>query len=135
MASTFGEVFRITTFGESHGAAIGVVIDGLPAGLSIDEESIAHDLKKRTAPCSSTRSRQEADEFEILSGVFEGKSTGHPLAILIRNVDARSEDYASLRDVYRPGHADQTWHEKYGIYDYRGAGRASGLARAKRIFK
>jgi chorismate synthase len=133
-SNTFGKLFRITTFGESHGAGIGVVIDGCPAGLLIDENFIAHQLKRRKPGQSAiTTSRNEDEQFEILSGVFESKSTGAPIAIFIRNKDTKSEDYLHLKDVYRPNHADFTYEEKYGIRDYRGSGRASARETVARV--
>ncbi len=132
--NTFGKLFRITTFGESHGAGIGVVIDGCPAGLLIDENFITHQLKRRKPGQSAiTTSRNEDEQFEILSGVFEGKSTGAPIAIFIRNKDTKSEDYLHLKDVYRPNHADYTYEQKYGIRDYRGSGRASARETVARV--
>jgi chorismate synthase len=132
--NTFGKLFRITTFGESHGAGIGVVIDGCPAGLVIDENFITHQLKRRKPGQSAiTTSRNEDENFEILSGVFEGKSTGAPIAIFIRNKDTKSEDYLHLKDVYRPNHADYTYEQKYGIRDHRGSGRASARETVARV--
>ncbi len=135
MASNhFGEIFRMTTFGESHGPAIGVVIDGCPAGLEISEEEINQELaKRRPGQNSYTSPRKEKDLAEILSGVFEGKTTGAPIAILIRNVDADSSQYAAVKDLYRPGHANFTYLKKYGIFDYRGGGRASARETAARV--
>jgi chorismate synthase len=132
--NTFGKLFRITTFGESHGAGIGVVIDGCPAGLVIDENFLTHQLKRRKPGQSAiTTSRNEDENFEILSGVFEGKSTGAPIAIFIRNKDTKSEDYLHLKDVYRPNHADYTYEQKYGIRDHRGSGRASARETVARV--
>ena len=132
--NTFGKLFRITTFGESHGAGIGVVIDGCPAGLIIDENFIAYQLKRRKPGQSAiTTARNEDEQFEILSGVFEGKSTGAPIAIFIRNKDTKPEDYLHLKDVYRPNHADYTYEQKYGIRDYRGSGRASARETVARV--
>jgi len=132
--NTLGKLFRITTFGESHGAGIGVVIDGCPAGLIIDEDFIAHQLKRRKPGQSAiTTSRAEDEQFEILSGVFEGKSTGAPIAIFIRNKDTKPEDYLHLKDVYRPNHADYTYEQKYGIRDHRGSGRASARETVARV--
>ena len=132
--NTFGKLFRITTFGESHGAGIGVVIDGCPAGLIIDEDFIAHQLKRRKPGQSAiTTARNEDEQFEILSGVFEGKSTGAPIAIFIRNKDTKPEDYLHLKDVYRPNHADYTYEQKYGIRDHRGSGRASARETVARV--
>jgi len=132
--NTFGRSFRITTFGESHGLAIGVVIDGCPAGLPLSPSDIQPMLDRRrpgTSPLTSPRA--EPDRVEILSGVFEGKTTGMPVALLVRNADVRSSDYDALRDVYRPGHADYTYQEKYGIRDHRGGGRSSGRETVGRV--
>lgn len=130
----FGQVFRITTFGESHGKAIGVVIDGCPAGLELSEDDLLEDLKRR-APGKSpfTTPRQEEDKPEILSGIFEGKTTGAPIAILIWNKDQDSSKYAPIKDLYRPGHANFTYLEKYGIFDWRGGGRSSARETACRV--
>ncbi|MFP4561668.1 MAG: chorismate synthase [Spirochaetia bacterium] len=132
--NTLGTVFTVTTFGESHGPALGAVIDGVPPGIELNEEEIQRDLDRRRpggSPVST--SRNERDRVEILSGVFEGKSTGTPLALLIRNTGARSGDYDDIADVFRPGHADYTYTEKYGIRDYRGGGRSSGRETAARV--
>lgn len=124
--NSFGTLFHITTFGESHGPAIGVVIDGCPAGLEIDQEFIQSELNRRKPGQSKiTTQRQEDDSFQILSGVFEGKSTGAPIAIIIENKDPRSKDYSHLEKAFRPSHADYTYETKYGIRDYRGGGRSS----------
>jgi chorismate synthase len=132
--NTFGKLFCITTFGESHGAGIGVVIDGCPAGLTIDESFIQKQLSRRKPGQSAiTTSRSEDEQFEILSGVFERKSTGAPISIFIRNKDTKPEDYLHLKDVYRPNHADFTYEEKYGIRDYRGSGRASARETVARV--
>ncbi|MCL2831692.1 MAG: chorismate synthase [Treponema sp.] len=133
--SSFGELFRITTFGESHGPACGCVVDGCPAGLRLDIEDIRKELGRRRPNPNSTvsTSRSEADEPEILSGVFEGKTLGTPIAILVRNTDQKSGDYENLRDLYRPGHADWTWEAKYGIRDHRGGGRSSGRETVGRV--
>ena len=132
--NSFGNIFRITSFGESHGAAIGVVIDGCPAGLEIDETFIQHELSRRKPGQSHiTTQRKEDDAFEILSGVFEGKSTGAPIAIVIKNQDARSKDYSHLENTFRPSHADFTYQEKYGIRDHRGGGRSSARETATRV--
>lgn len=135
MASNFfGQIFRITTFGESHGTGIGVVIDGCPAGLSLTEQDINEQLALRQPGKSIyTSSRNEEDTAEILSGLFEGKTTGTPLTIFIRNKDADSTQYTAIKDLYRPGHANFTYLEKYGIFDYRGAGRSSGRETAARV--
>jgi chorismate synthase len=132
--NTFGRNFRITTFGESHGRALGAVIDGCPPGIPLDETDIQPLLDRRRPGMSPLASpRQETDRIEILSGVFEGKTTGTPIAMIVRNRDARSEDYDELRDVFRPGHADFTYHEKYGIRDHRGGGRSSGRETIGRV--
>lgn len=132
--STLGTLFKITTWGESHGAAVGVVIDGCPAGLLLSEEDIQLYLNRRKPGQSKfTTARQESDQAEILSGVFEGKTTGTPISIMIRNQDHRSRDYGKLKDCYRPGHADYTFDTKYGIRDYRGGGRSSGRETIGRV--
>jgi chorismate synthase len=132
--NTFGTLFTVTTFGESHGPACGCVIDGCPAGLALDREDILRDLRRRMPNASvASTSRAEPDEPEILSGVFEGKTLGTPLAIVIRNTDHHSTDYDTLRDVYRPGHADWTWEAKFGIRDWRGGGRSSGRETVGRV--
>ncbi len=124
--STLGHLFRITTFGESHGPAIGAVVDGCPPGMSLTEEDIQGDLDRRKPGTSRhVTQRQEADKVEILSGVFEGKTTGTPIALVIRNTDQRSQDYGDILDSFRPGHADYTYWHKYGIRDPRGGGRSS----------
>ncbi len=134
MSSTFGKLFRITTFGESHGPAIGVVIDGCPAGLEIDEKVIASDLQRRRPGQSRiTTQRKEAEEFRILSGVFEGQTTGTPIAITIENQDQRSKDYDHLAEAFRPSHADYTYEAKYGVRDHRGGGRSSARETAARV--
>ncbi|MBO4491409.1 MAG: chorismate synthase [Lentisphaeria bacterium] len=134
MNNTFGTIFCVTTFGESHGPALGVVIDGLPAGIGIDPAFIQGELNRRRPGQSRvTTPRSEADQAEILSGVFEGKSTGTPLAILIRNQGQHSGDYSRLAELYRPGHADFTYEKKYGVRDYRGGGRSSGRETAARV--
>ena len=126
MSNTFGQAFRFTTWGESHGPAIGVVVDGCPAGLALEESDLQHDLdRRRPGQSKVTTQRKEEDRAEILSGVFEGKTTGAPISILIRNKDADSSKYDRLRDLYRPGHADYTYDAKYGVRDYRGGGRQS----------
>ncbi len=133
--NTFGEIFRLTSFGESHGPAIGGVIDGCPAGLSIDTELIRKDLARRKPGQSAiSTERKEDEEFEILSGFYENKTLGSPLAFIIRNKDSKSSDYESLKDAYRPSHADFTYQEKYGIRDYRGGGRSSARETAVRVF-
>ncbi len=132
--NSFGQLFKITTFGESHGKAIGVTIDGCPPGLSIDEEFIQGELSRRRPGQSAiVTQRKEADEMEILSGVFEGKSTGTPLMMLIKNKDARSKDYSHIAEKFRPSHADFTYQKKYGLRDYRGGGRSSARETAARV--
>ncbi|MES2778265.1 MAG: chorismate synthase [Bacteroidota bacterium] len=132
--NSFGELFRITTFGESHGAGLGVVIDGCPPNLPFDEAFILSELARRKPGQSSiTTARKEDESIEVLSGVFEGKTTGTPIAILVRNKDQRSQDYDALKDVYRPSHADYTYEQKYGIRDYRGSGRASARETVARV--
>ena len=132
--SVFGTLFRVTTFGESHGAALGAVVDGCPAGMSLTAEDIQKYLDRRKPGQSRfTTARNEGDEVEILSGVFEGRTLGTPIALLIRNKDQRSKDYSELKDIYRPGHADLCFDEKYGFRDYRGGGRSSGRETAGRV--
>ncbi len=132
--NTFGRNFRVTTFGESHGAAIGVVIDGCPPGLSLCEQDIQMDLDKRRPGHSDlVTPRKEADAVQILSGVFEGITLGTPISLLIQNTSMNSSDYDELRDVFRPGHADRGYYEKYGIRDHRGGGRSSGRETAARV--
>ncbi len=134
MGNTYGRIFRITTFGESHGTAIGVTIDGCPAGLEIDEQFIQSELDRRKPGQSRiTTQRQEDDSAQILSGVFEGKATGTPVAMVIFNQDQKSKDYSHIADKYRPSHADFTYQEKYGIRDYRGGGRSSARETAARV--
>lgn len=132
--NSYGKAFSISTFGESHGPGIGVVIDGLPAGMQVDPAFIQAELDRRKPGQSTLVSqRKEADQLEILSGIFEGKTLGTPLAMLIRNADARPEDYAHLTDAYRPSHADFTYQAKYGFRDYRGGGRSSARETAARV--
>ncbi len=132
--SSFGLLFTVSTFGESHGPAIGCVVDGCPPGLELTEADMQHDLNRRRPGASKfTTQRREADEVEILSGVFAGKTTGTPIGLLIRNVNQRSRDYAQIKDQFRPGHADFTYEKKYGIRDYRGGGRASARETAMRV--
>lgn len=128
-ANTFGTNFCLTTFGESHGEAIGGVIDGCPAGLQIDFNMIEEELRRRkTASTSTSSQRKESDKIIFLSGVFEGKTLGTPIAFMVKNEDARPSDYDNIKNVYRPSHADFTYHQKYGIRDYRGGGRSSARA-------
>jgi chorismate synthase len=132
--NTFGHIFRLTTFGESHGKAIGGIIDGCPAGLEIDPKFIQHELDRRRPGQSSLSSpRQEEDKVEFLSGIFEDKSTGAPIAFIIWNKDQKPEDYNHLKDLYRPSHADFTYDQKYGFRDYRGGGRSSARETACRV--
>lgn len=132
--STFGNRYRITTWGESHGPAIGVVIDGCPAGIPLDVQDIQSFLDRRKPGQNKfTTKRQESDQAEILSGVFEGKTTGTSISILVRNQDQRSRDYGNLASTYRPGHADYTYTQKYGFRDYRGGGRSSGRETIGRV--
>ena len=126
MRNTFGHIFTLTTFGESHGEAVGGVIDGMPAGIDIDMEFIQSELNRRRPGQSAiTTSRQEADRVELLSGVFEGKSTGCPIGFIVRNTNQHSNDYENMHNLFRPSHADYTYFEKYGIRDHRGGGRSS----------
>ena len=132
--NTFGNIFRLTTFGESHGAAIGGVVDGMPAGIDIDVEFIQSELNRRRPGQSKlTTSRQEGDRVELLSGVFEGKSTGCPIGFIVRNENQHSQDYENLRTVFRPSHADFTYYSKYGIRDHRGGGRSSARITISRV--
>ena len=126
MRNTFGNLFTLTSFGESHGAAIGGVVDGMPAGINIDLDFIQHELSRRRPGQSRiTTQRKEADEVELLSGVFEGRSTGTPIGFIVRNTNQHSYDYDNMRGLFRPSHADYTYFEKYGIRDHRGGGRSS----------
>lgn len=134
MSSTYGTLFKIATFGESHGPALGVTIDGCPAGLPFDTEFIQHELDRRKPGQSRiTTQRREADEFEVLSGVFEGLTQGTPIALVIRNTDQRSKDYGHIAEQFRPSHADYTYMAKYGTRDYRGGGRSSARETAARV--
>ena len=132
--NSFGHIFRVTTWGESHGPAIGCVIDGVPSRLPIDEADIQHFLDQRKPGQNRfTTQRQEADQVKILSGVFDGMTTGTSISLMIENTDQRSKDYGDIKDKYRPGHADYTYMEKYGIRDYRGGGRSSARETACRV--
>ncbi len=134
MGNSFGKLFKITTFGESHGLALGVIIEGCPAGLKIDEEKIRLEMQRRKPGQSKiTTQRKEEDEIQILSGVFEGQTTGTPIGIVIPNSDQKSKDYSHISDKFRPSHADYTYFEKYGIRDYRGGGRSSARETAARV--
>ncbi|BBT21573.1 chorismate synthase [Aeromonas caviae] len=132
--NSFGQLFRVTTFGESHGLALGAVVDGCPPGLEISEADLQIDLDRRKPGTSRyTTQRREADEVKILSGVFEGRTTGTSIGLLIENTDQRSKDYSEIKDLFRPGHADYTYHQKYGQRDYRGGGRSSARETAMRV--
>jgi chorismate synthase len=132
--NTFGTIFKLTTFGESHGPALGAVIDGCPPNIELDENIIQQDLNKRKPGQSKfVTQRKEGDKVEILSGTFEGITTGTPIGLIIRNEDQKSKDYENIKDKFRPGHADITYQDKYGIRDYRGGGRASARETAMRV--
>ena len=132
--NTFGRLFTVTTFGESHGPAIGCVVDGCPPGLALAESDIQRDLERRRPGRSRhTTQRNEADQVKILSGVFEGRTTGTPIGLLVENTDQRSHDYGDIKDKFRPGHADYTYQQKYGIRDYRGGGRSSARETTMRV--
>ncbi|HXZ36170.1 MAG TPA: chorismate synthase, partial [Thermodesulfobacteriota bacterium] len=132
--NTLGVLFRVTTWGESHGPAVGAVVDGCPPGLELAADDIQQQLnRRRPGTGQASSSRQEEDRAEILSGVYQGRTTGTPIALLIRNRDVKSSDYESLEDVFRPGHGDWTYFKKYGIRDHRGGGRASGRETAARV--
>ncbi len=132
--NTLGKLFTVTTFGESHGPALGAIVDGCPPGLELSEADLQHDLNRRKPGTSKfTTQRREADEVKILSGVFEGKTTGTAIGLLIENTDQRSRDYSDIKDKFRPGHADYTYQQKYGFRDYRGGGRASARETAMRV--
>jgi chorismate synthase len=132
--NTLGKLFTVTSFGESHGPAIGCIVDGCPPGLALTEADLQEDLDRRKPGTSRhTTQRREADEVKILSGVFEGKTTGTPIGLLIENTDQRSKDYSKIADTFRPGHADYTYQQKYGFRDYRGGGRSSARETAMRV--
>lgn len=132
--NTFGKLFKLTTFGESHGTAIGGVIDGCPSGLTLDIEAIQTDLNRRKPGQSEiVTQRKEPDEVEFLSGIFEGVTTGTPIGFIIKNTNQKSKDYSHIKDVYRPSHADYTYEKKYGVRDYRGGGRSSARETACRV--
>lgn len=134
MHNTFGTLFTLTTFGESHGAAIGGIVDGMPAGIDIDMEFIQSELNRHKPGQSKiTTDRKEDDQVEMLSGIFEGKSTGAPIGFIVRNKSHRSQDYENIRDLFRPSHADYTYYKKYGIRDYRGGGRSSARITLARV--
>src|SRR6059058_4765031 len=134
MGNTFGQLFRVTTFGESHGGGVGVVIDGCPPNVELSEAEIQSELdRRRPGQSKITTQREEDDQFEILSGVFEGKTLGTPIAILVRNKDARPEDYVEIAEKFRPSHADFTYEAKYGIRNWQGGGRASARETIGRV--
>jgi chorismate synthase len=133
-ANTFGSLFTVTTFGESHGLALGAIVDGCPPGLPLSEADLQPDLDRRKPGQSKyTTQRREGDQVEILSGVFEGMTTGTPIGLLVRNEDQKSKDYGAIKDVFRPAHADYTYHHKYGVRDYRGGGRSSARETTMRV--
>ena len=132
--NSFGKLFTVTTFGESHGLALGAIVDGCPPGLEISEVDLQLDLDRRKPGTSRhTTQRREADEVQIMSGVFEGKTTGTPIGLIIKNTDQRSKDYSNIASTFRPGHADYTYQQKYGLRDYRGGGRSSARETAMRV--
>ena len=132
--NSFGKSFVVTTFGESHGLALGCIVDGCPPGMELSEADIQFDLdRRRPGRNKHTTQRNEPDQVKILSGIFEGKTTGTPIGLLIENTDQRSKDYGDIKDKFRPGHADYTYHQKYGIRDYRGGGRSSARETAMRV--
>lgn len=132
--NSIGKIFRLTSFGESHGAAIGGVIDGCPAGVDLSESLIQKELdRRRPGQSDISTPRDEADKVEILSGVFEGKTTGMPIGFIVRNTNQKSKDYSAMKDLYRPSHADYTWQQKYGVRDYRGGGRSSAREHIARV--
>lgn len=132
--NSFGQIFRMTTFGESHGPAVGCIVDGCPSGLELSEAIVQRDLdRRRVGQSRVTSARQEADQVQILSGVFEGRTTGTPIAMVVFNTDAKSSHYDSIKHLYRPGHADYTWDAKYGFRDWRGGGRSSARETIGRV--
>ena len=132
--NTVGQLFRVTSFGESHGIALGCIVDGVPPGIPLTEADLQHDLDRRRPGTSRyTTQRREPDQVKILSGVFEGVTTGAPIGLLIENTDQRSQDYSEIKDLFRPGHADYTYEQKYGLRDYRGGGRSSARETAMRV--
>jgi chorismate synthase len=132
--NSIGKLFTVTSFGESHGLALGCIVDGCPPGLEISEEDLQRDLDRRKPGTSRfTTQRQEADSIKILSGVFEGRTTGTPIGLMIENTDQRSKDYGKIKEQFRPAHADYTYHQKYGVRDYRGGGRSSARETAMRV--
>ena len=134
MGNTFGKIFRISTYGESHGKSIGVIIDGCPPGIDLSVETIQEQLnRRRPAQSDISTQRKEADKAEILSGVFEGKTLGTPISICVWNSDAKSKDYEEMRSLYRPSHADYTYQAKYGIRNWKGGGRSSARETIGRV--
>ena len=134
MSSQYGNLFRISTWGESHGPGVGVVLDGCPSGLPISEAEIQAELdRRRPGQSRLTTPRKEADKVEILSGIFDGRATGTPIAMLVRNTDQRSHDYGDMAEMYRPSHADYTYDLKYGFRDHRGGGRSSARETVGRV--
>jgi chorismate synthase len=134
MSSCFGTLFRVVTFGESHGPAMGVVVDGMPPAIRVDVADLQRELdRRRPGQSTLTTQRDEADRVEVLSGLFEGVTLGTPIAMMVRNTNARPQDYEALRDVFRPGHADYAWQQKYGVRDHRGGGRSSGRETVGRV--
>src|SRR5689334_25361301 len=132
--NTIGKLFTVTTFGESHGPAMGCIVDGCPPGLALAESDLQGDVnRRRTGTSHFVSQRREADAVRILSGVFEGRTTGTPIGLLIENTDARSRDYEKIKDRFRPGHADYTYQQKYGVRDYRGGGRSSARETVMRV--
>src|SRR5438045_1005970 len=132
--NTIGKLFTVTTFGESHGPALGCIVDGCPPGMALSESDLQADVdRRRTGTSHFVSQRREGDQVRILSGVFEGRTTGTPIGILIENTDARSRDYEKIKDRFRPGHADYTYQHKYGIRDYRGGGRSSARETVMRV--
>src|SRR5512138_2487766 len=132
--NTFGVLFTVTTFGESHGPALGAIVDGCPPGLELSEADLQPDIdRRRTGTSRHTSQRKEPDQVKILSGVFEGRTTGTPIGLLIENEDQRSRDYDKIKDRFRPGHADYTYQQKYGFRDYRGGGRSSARETVMRV--
>lgn len=132
--NTFGKLFTVTTYGESHGLGLGCIVDGCPPGLALSEEDLQGDLDRRKPGSSKyTTQRKESDQVKIMSGVFEGVTTGTPIGLIIENQDQKSKDYSKIKDTFRPGHADYTYHKKYGVRDYRGGGRSSARETAMRV--
>src|SRR5487761_892317 len=132
--NTIGKLFTVTTFGESHGPALGCIVDGCPPGLALSEADIQHEVdRRRTGTSKFVSQRREGDQVRILSGVFEGHTTGAPIGLLIENTDARARDYEKIKDRFRPGHADYTYQQKYGLRDYRGGGRSSARETVMRV--